>query len=49
MPLKWEHPPRERLDLPTIDREMLTSIVDNFEQVMGEDPNPKTNTFSAGW
>ena len=32
---------RERLELPAIDREMLTPIVDNFEKVMAEGPNPK--------
>ncbi len=32
---------RERLQLPAIDREMLNSIVDNFEKVMVEGPNPK--------
>jgi site-specific DNA recombinase len=32
---------RERLELSAIDREMLTSIMDNFEQVMAEGPNPK--------
>ena len=32
---------RERLELPAIDREMLASIVDNFEKVMAEGPNPK--------
>lgn len=31
---------RERLELPAIDREMLASIVDNFEKVMAEGPNP---------
>ena len=32
---------RERLELPAIDREMLASIMDNFEKVMAEGPNPK--------
>ena len=32
---------RERLELPAIDREMLASIVDNFEKVMAEGPNLK--------
>ncbi|MBE0558258.1 MAG: hypothetical protein IH628_13585 [Proteobacteria bacterium] len=32
---------RERLKLPAIDREMLASIMDNFEKVMAEGPNPK--------
>ena len=32
---------RERLEIPPIDREMLASIVDNFEKVMTEGPNPK--------
>ena len=32
---------RERLELPAIDKEMLRSIVDNFEKVMAEGPNPK--------
>jgi hypothetical protein len=32
---------RKRLELPAIDREMLAAIVDNFEQVMAEGPNPK--------
>lgn len=31
---------RERLELPAIDREMLTSIVDNFEKVIAEGANP---------
>lgn len=30
---------RERLELPAIDREMLTALVDNFEQVIAEGPN----------
>ena len=30
---------RERLELPAIDRDMLVSLVDNFEQVMAESPN----------
>jgi hypothetical protein len=40
---------RERLEFPAIDREMLTSIVDNFEQVMAEGPTQKRSTFSTGW
>ncbi|MBW6503136.1 zinc ribbon domain-containing protein [bacterium] len=32
---------RERLELPAIDKEMLASIMDNFEKVMAEGPNPK--------
>jgi predicted metal-dependent hydrolase len=32
---------RERLELPAIDRETLSALVDNFEQVMAEGPNPK--------
>ncbi len=32
---------RERLELPAIDKEMLASIVNNFEKVMAEGPNPK--------
>ena len=32
---------RERLELPAIDREMLASLVDNFENVMAEGPQPK--------
>ena len=39
---------RERLELPAIDREMLVSIVDNFEKVMANGSNPNS-TFSAGW
>ena len=34
-------PRRVRLELPAIDREMLASLVDNFEKVMAEGPNPK--------
>jgi hypothetical protein len=30
---------RERLELPAIDREMLSALVDNFEQVIAEGPN----------
>lgn len=40
---------RERLELPAIDKEMLRSLLDNFEKVMAEGPNPKKSTFSAGW
>ncbi len=32
---------RKRLELPAIDREMLTSIAENFERVMAEGPNPQ--------
>jgi hypothetical protein len=32
---------RERLELPAIDKEMLRSLVNNFERVMAEGPNPK--------
>ncbi|MGQ9589910.1 MAG: recombinase family protein [Planctomycetota bacterium] len=32
---------RERLQLPAIDRGMLASLVDNFERVMAEAPNPQ--------
>ena len=32
---------RERLELSAIDRETLASLVDNFENVMAEGPNPK--------
>jgi site-specific DNA recombinase len=32
---------RERLELPAIDRDMLASLVDNFERVMAEAPNPQ--------
>ena len=32
---------RERLELPAIDRDMLSALVDNFEQVMAEAPNPQ--------
>jgi site-specific DNA recombinase len=32
---------RERLELPAIDREMLASIVENFEKVFAEGENPK--------
>ncbi len=32
---------RERLELPAIDKEMLMSLLDNFEKVMAEGPNPK--------
>lgn len=31
---------RERLELPTLDRGMLAAIVENFERVMAEGPNP---------
>ena len=32
---------RQRLELPAIDKEMLRSLLDNFEKVMAEGPNPK--------
>ena len=32
---------RERLELPSIDREMLKTLLDNFDKVMAEGPNPK--------
>ncbi len=32
---------RKRLELPAIDREMLVALVDNFERVMAESPNPQ--------
>lgn len=32
---------RERLELPAIEREMLDTLVDQFEHVMAEGPNPK--------
>lgn len=32
---------RQRLELPAIDRDMLASLIDNFERVMAEGPNPK--------
>jgi hypothetical protein len=32
---------RERLELPTLDRGMLAAIVENFERVMAEGPNPQ--------
>lgn len=32
---------RERLELPAINRDMMASLVDNFEQVMAEAPNPQ--------
>ena len=31
----------ERLELPAIDSEMLTRLIDDFERVMAEGPNPK--------
>ena len=31
----------ERLELPAIDRETLATLVDNFERVMAEGPNPQ--------
>ena len=40
---------RKRLELPSIDRETLAAIVDNFERVMAESANPKKSTFSTGW
>ncbi len=32
---------RQRLELPAIDRDMLASLIDNFERVMAEGPNPQ--------
>ena len=32
---------RKRLALPAIDREMLSTLVDNFERVMAEAPSPQ--------
>lgn len=32
---------REKLEIPAIDRDMLGSLVDSFEQVMTEGPNPQ--------
>jgi len=32
---------REQLELPAIDKEMLSSLLDNFEKVMAEGHNPK--------
>ena len=32
---------RERLELPAIDKDMLRNLLDNFEKVMAEGPNPK--------
>lgn len=32
---------REKLEIPAIDRDMLASLVDRFEQVMTEGPNPQ--------
>ena len=32
---------RERLELPAIDREMLARLIDDFERVLAEGPNPK--------
>ncbi len=32
---------RKRLELPAIDRDMLAAVVDNFERVMAEGPNPQ--------
>jgi hypothetical protein len=29
------------LELPAIDKEMLVSLIDNFDRVMAEGPNPK--------
>ena len=34
---------RERLELPAIDKEMLSSLLGNFEKVMAEGPNQKKN------
>lgn len=32
---------RERLELPAIDREMLSSLLDNFEEVIAAGTNPQ--------
>lgn len=40
---------RKRLELPAIDKEMLSGLVANFEEVMAEGTNPQKSTFSAGW
>ena len=32
---------RERLELPAVDREMLGALMENFERVMAEGPNPQ--------
>ncbi|MBN1884921.1 MAG: hypothetical protein JW876_05310, partial [Candidatus Krumholzibacteriota bacterium] len=32
---------RERLELPAIDKEMMATLVDQFDRVMAEGPNPK--------
>ena len=32
---------RKRLDLPAIDREMLSALVDDFEDAMAEGTNPQ--------
>lgn len=32
---------RERLELPAIDREMMATLVEQFDRVMAEGPNPK--------
>jgi len=32
---------RERLELPALDKEMLSALVDNFEEVMAEGTNPQ--------
>jgi hypothetical protein len=40
---------RERLELPAIGRELFTAIMDNFESVMAEGPDPKRSTSSTGW
>ena len=32
---------RKRLELPAVDREMLSGLVDNFEQVIAEGTNPQ--------
>jgi chromosome segregation ATPase len=32
---------RKRLEIPAIDREMLSGLLDNFEEVMAEGTNPQ--------
>lgn len=38
---------RERLELPAIDREMLSRLVDKFEEVLAEGTNPQKKAPSA--
>jgi len=40
---------RERLELPSLDREMLSGLVDVFEETMEKGTNQKRSTFSAKW